>query len=95
MKGLIIGLAMLFSASAPALAASWETTSFRTEAGGLVRVGMSAEAARRELGPALRHGKKSPSGKKSETWSYRGRDGDYRITVVRGKVERIVVTPAR
>jgi len=93
MKG-IIGLSLLV-AHTVAWAASWETNSFRTDRGGLVRVGMSTDAARHELGnsiSSIRHGSGS---RKTETWVYRGSDGHYRITLVRGQVARIIVTPNR
>jgi len=93
MKGLIV--LFLLVAHSVASASSWETNSFRTDRGGLVRVGMSTEAARRELGHAVSSGRQRHGPKKSEVWLYRGSDGHYRITLVRGKVERITVTPDR
>jgi hypothetical protein len=94
MKGLIPSV-LLILATGAAVAASWETASMRTVEGGLVRVGMPVEAARRELGPALRPGKSGKAGKKTEVWTVRGSDGRYRITVMHGKVAQIVVTPNR
>jgi hypothetical protein len=95
MKGLILFFVLLFLATGTVTAASWETSALRTANGGLVRVGMPADAARRELGLSVRNGKRGKSGKKSEVWKYRGSDGHYRITVVRGQVAKIVVTPDR
>jgi len=95
MKGIIACLMLFILANGPVFAASWETSSFRTANGGLIRVGMSSEDARRELGPGIRRGKNGASGKKAEVWSYRGTDGDYRITVVHGQVTKIVVMPRR
>jgi len=94
MKGLIPTVLFIL-ASGVAAAASWETSSLRTAGGGLVRVGMPAEAARRELGPALRPGRNGKAEKKTEVWTVRGSDGQYRITVVHGQVTKIVVTPNR
>lgn len=93
-----IALLLLLAAQAAA-AGSWETSSIRTPAGGLVTVGMPAHEALQTLGPTAHRTKNSSSGKKSggktETWSYRGTDGRYSITVSGGQVRKIVVVPDR
>jgi hypothetical protein len=87
-------------AMAASHASSWETTSLRTAGGGLVRVGMPSEEARRELGqPASKNAATQTSdGKKNtrkEVLTYRGEDGVYSITLAGGQVTKIVVTPKR
>lgn len=90
---------LLLLATQPALAGSWETASIRTPNGGLVTIGMPAHEALQTLGPTAHRKKESSSGKKSggktETWSYRGTDGHYNITVSGGQVRKIVVVPDR
>jgi hypothetical protein len=86
--------ASLFAAS-PLWAASWETTSIRTAQGDLVTVGMPAAAARKALDHGLKHPKGRKSSGQNESWSYRGSDGLYHITVRGGQVRKIVVTPDR
>ena len=82
-------------------AASWETTSLRTASGALVRIGMSSEEARKELGqpPRARTAAQGEdtkkSGKKKEVLTYRGEDGLYTVTLSGGQVSKIVVTPTR
>jgi len=77
------------------LAASWDTTAFRTPTGGLVRVGMPAAEARRELGPDAAPRKPGKSRKNTEVWTVRGTDGLYTITISGGQVRRITVAPDR
>ena len=82
------------------LAASWETTALRTPSGALVRLGMSSEEARKELGhpPRARSAVQGSDGKKGgkkEILSYRGEDGLYTVTLSGGQVVKIVVTPKR
>jgi hypothetical protein len=82
--------------SAPlTLAASWDTTAFRTPTGGLVRVGMTAAEARHELGPAASPRQSGKSKKNAEVWSIRGSDGLYTITISGGQVRKITVAPDR
>jgi hypothetical protein len=76
------------------LAASWDTTAFRTPTGGLVRVGMTAAEARHELGPASPR-QSGKSKKNAEVWSIRGSDGLYTITISGGQVRKITVAPDR
>lgn len=98
MKRNIVALLLLL-ATRPAAAGSWETSSIRTPSGGLVTVGMPAHEALQTLGPTAQRTKNSSSGKRSggktETWSYRGTDGRYSITVSAGQVRKIVVVPDR
>lgn len=98
MKRNVVAL-LLLAAASPALAGSWETSSIRTPAGGLVTVGMPAHEALQTLGPTAHRTKNGSSGKKSggrtETWNYRGIDGRYSITVSAGQVRKIVVMPDR
>lgn len=89
---LLIALILL---AGPVSAASWETTSFRTAQGGLVRVGMTAAEAQRELGPDAHRGRGKSAKKGNEVWIYQGTDGRYQVTVSGGQVRRIVVTPIR
>lgn len=91
----ILLLVLALAASGPLPAASWDTTSFRTPQGGLVRVGMTAADALHELGPGVRRGKGGSARKGGETWNYTGSDGKYQITISAGRVSRIVVIPAR
>jgi hypothetical protein len=91
----ILFLALTLAASGPLPAASWETTSFRTAQGGLVRVGMTSADALHEMGPGARRHKGGSGRRGGETWSYTGSDGIYQITVSGGQVTRIVVIPAR
>lgn len=93
MKILLVSVLLLFAD--PTLSASWETTSFRTNRGGLVRVGMPAAEARRELGAESRHQRSKSKGKGNEVWIYPGSDGTYKVTLSGGQVSRIVVTPKR
>ena len=96
----IFGFICALSLTSLGLAASWETTSLRTPSGALVRLGMSSEEARKELGqPSRAHtaaqktdGKKS---RKKEVLTYRGEDGLYAVTLSGGEVVKIVVTPKR
>jgi hypothetical protein len=85
-----------------AMATSWETSSMRTPGGGLVRVGMSRQEVIKELGQPLhaRSGARNTasgekSGRKNNTWAYRGTDGVYVITFSGETVVRIDVTPDR
>jgi len=97
MKGNLIVTSLLFIAQ-PAVAGSWETSSIRTPSGGLVTVGMPAHEALQTLGPTEQRRKGGSSGRKSgktETWSYRGSDGRYSVTVSGGQVRKIVVVPDR
>lgn len=87
-------LILLCAATGTSLAASWETSSLRTPNGGLVRVGMPAQEALRELGPTAQRNK-GKSKQKGEVWSWRGDDGLYRISISNGRVAKIVVTPNR
>ena len=90
---------LLLVAATPVAAGSWETSSIRTPSGGLVTIGMPTHEALQTLGPTAHRKKENSSGKKSggktETWSYRGTDGHYNITVSGGQVRRIVVVPDR
>lgn len=96
MKRNLIVASLLFTAL-PAVAGSWETSSIRTPNGGLVTVGMPAHEALQTLGPTAHRKKDSSSGRKgkSETWSYRGGDGLYSVTVSGGQVRKIMVVPDR
>jgi hypothetical protein len=92
-------LSVLFL-SIPAHAASWETSTFRTPGGGLIRVGTSADDVRREMGPPLHQRAVRSSGQKrggrgEENWTYRGNDGYYTLKLKAGKVTRINVQADR
>jgi hypothetical protein len=85
-----------------AFAASWETPSFRTAKGELVRVGMtSAEVVKNAGEPAdkkvISHGLTTDEGVglTHEAWTYRLADGTYTLTFAGTKLEKIEVTPAR
>lgn len=85
-----------------AFAASWETSSFRTAKGELVRVGMtSAEVVKNAGEPAdkkvISHGitTDGSAGLIREAWTYRLADGTYTLTFAGTKLEKIEVTPAR
>jgi hypothetical protein len=91
-----ISLVLLWYAAAGAsLAASWETSVVRTANGGLVRVGMPAQQALHELGPAAQRSRGGKPKHKGEVWTWRGDDGLYHISISQGRVTKIVVTPNR
>jgi hypothetical protein len=83
-------------------AASWETPSFRTARGELVRVGMTrAEVVKGAGQPAdknvISHGVTTDDnvGLTREVWTYRQPDGTYTLTFAGTRLEKIEVTPAR
>ena len=85
-----------------AFAASWETPSFRTARGELVRVGMSRVEVVKNAGePAeknvISHGVTTNEnvGLTREAWTYRLADGTYTLTFAGTKLEKIEVAPAR
>jgi len=90
----IFGIIGALALTGAVYAASWETTSMRTPKGGLIRIGMTTGEVLKELGQP-RRSRASSRGKKSETWTYRGNDGLYTITLANGRVTKIVVTPDR
>jgi len=77
------------------IAVAWETTSFRTPTGGLVRVGMTASEALHELGPEARPRKPTKSRNREQVWTVKTGDGRYAVTVSGGAVRKIEVTPDR
>ena len=96
----IFGFICTLALASAGQAASWETTSLRTANGALVRLGMSSEEARKELGqaPRARTSAQTSDGKKGgkkEVLTYRGEDGLYTVTLSGGQVVKIVVTPKR
>ena len=85
-----------------ALAASWDTPSFRTANGALVRVGMTRAEVTKSAGePAdktvISHGVTTDEtvGLTRETWTYRTADGTYTLTFAGTKLEKIEVSPTR
>lgn len=86
-----------------ALASSWETSSFRTANGQLVRLGMTKAEVRRDAGAPLEKGKLahpkrkvSSTGKRGgEVWIYKGSDGVYTISFIKDRVAKIDVSPFR
>jgi hypothetical protein len=93
---------MMLLASSAALAASWETPSFRTANGELVRVGMTRAEVVKSAGPpldksVLAHGLAvdGQTGLTREAWTYRTADGTYTLTFTGTRLEKIEVTPAR
>jgi hypothetical protein len=83
-----------------ASANTWETSSFRTNNGQMVRVGMTKAEVRRDAGAPL---DKEKAGRakddkrrdKGEVWTYKGNDGIYSIRFSGDKVASIDVAPFR
>jgi hypothetical protein len=86
-----------------ALAGSWETSSFRTANGQLVRIGMTKAEVRRDAGVPLDKGKATrvkddgptKHREKGEVWTYKGSDGIYSIRFNGDKVAKIEVAAFR
>jgi hypothetical protein len=85
-----------------AFAASWQTDSYRTRSGSLVRPGMNmtevlAEAGepanRRVVSTGINLGDRR--GETVEVWTYRGYDGYYDVTFTGNHVTAIEVTADR
>ena len=83
--------------SGAALAASWQTSVFRTNSGNLVQPGMTKtevlKAAGEPAEPKAKDGKSAS--RKAKVWTYRGSDGIYAIYFAGDKVDHIEVTPNR
>jgi hypothetical protein len=101
-RGLRLVTVILALASACALAATWETSAFRTSSGKLVTPGMSMTEVLRDAGEPVRRTKVSEGisvdgriGESVEVWTYRGGDGFYDVTFGGTKVIKIEVTPDR
>jgi hypothetical protein len=109
---LIVFIAVLVGgmmASDRSVAAGWQTSTFRTVDGSLVRVGMSKTDVQREAGEPLnlgqprkqksarRTGTEKKTGKRrdGEAWTYRGIDGFYIVRFSGETVSRIDVKPDR
>lgn len=85
-----------------AYAASWETPSFRSTNGEVVRIGMTRAEVVKLAGPpadktVISHGIATADqvGLTHEDWTYRLADGIYTLTFAGTKLEKIEVTPAR
>ena len=85
-----------------AMAASWETSSFRTASGDLVRVGMTRAEVIKSAGQPLEKSILSQglaidgqAGVTREAWTYRTGDGTYTLTFVGTRLEKVEVTPSR
>lgn len=96
--------AMLFCLICSSAAiASWETSSFRTSNGQLVRLGMTKAEVRRDAGapldrPKAASGKTERSAatkKRGDVWIYKGGDGVYSIFFSADRVAKIEVAPFR
>jgi hypothetical protein len=84
------------------LAASWETSSFRTRNGQLVTKGMLIPEVLRDAGEPQSRVQVSQGidtgkqhGESVEVWTYRGSDGVYTITFAGTRVTKIEVTADR
>jgi hypothetical protein len=84
-------------------AGSWETSSFRTASGQLVRIGMTKAEVRRDAGAPLdkdkatrvKHDGSAKRREKGEVWTYKGSDGIYSVRFNGDKVATIEVAPFR
>jgi hypothetical protein len=101
-RGLRLAAVVLALASACAVAATWETSAFRTSSGKLVTPGMSMTEVLRDAGEPVRRTKVSEGisidgriGESVEVWTYRGGDGLYDVTFRGTTVIKIEVTPDR
>jgi hypothetical protein len=103
---IVLIVVVLAASDRQAMAASWETSGFRTLSGALIRVGMSKADVRRDAGEPLAHDRikrtKSAGGKKTkrkkkpgEAWTYRGNDGYYTVRFSGDSVSSIDVVPDR
>jgi hypothetical protein len=101
MQRLAVGMLFLL-ASATAHTASWETSSFRTTRGDLVRTGMTRAEVVKSAGEPLSKTVISQgvslddkSGETREAWTYRTTDGTYTLTFTGTRLDKIEVVPAR
>jgi hypothetical protein len=102
MARLSIAVIVLALASAQVLAASWETSSFRTASGKLVTRGMTMSEVLRDAGEPVSRTRLSEgistdgrAGEAIEVWTFRGGDGLYDVTFKGTKVNKIEVTADR
>jgi hypothetical protein len=102
MQALLVSAMVLLLAAGDTLAASWDTSSFRTPNGQLVTRGMSMSEVLRDAGEPVNRVKVSEGvsidgkvGESVELWTYRGSDGLYDVTFQGTQVTKISVTPKR
>lgn len=102
MRATIPALVLFMFASAPVVATSWVTGSFRTASGGLVQRGNTMAEVVQSAGEPVERRIISAGiaigavvGLTREQWTYRGGDGIYVVTFVGDEVQQVRVVPYR